>query len=193
MRIFVGFLSVFASFAVGLSSKPCTTKLGFVGTCKPITECEYITNLLNLGDLSDLTPCESDGSVGVFCCPATNDNSTKPTLPKSCQKIIDLKERLTPNLLNYNENSPTISIAELPHMAQVMFPEKGFVGAGVLISEKFVLTSARAVYIRRSMPVVRLGKVIGSLNWENLLMTKDFYDVVCRRRSMLQTMLLSWT
>jgi hypothetical protein len=160
MRSFVGFVNFVASFALVFCSKPCATKLGLSGTCEPITECEYITNLLNLGDLSDLTPCEFDGSVGVFCCPANHKNSTKSSLSRSCQKLVALKERLTPSLAVYNEKSPTISIGELPFMAQVMFPEKGFVGAGVLVSDKFVLTSAHVVYFRRSIPVVRLGKVV---------------------------------
>lgn len=162
MKMFLG-LMIFLGCSAWISgSKPCTTKLGHEGTCEPITECEYITNLLDLGDLTDLTPCESDGSVGVFCCPMSHQNINKKTLTKSCRKIIDLKQRLKPNRVSYNVNSPTSSIAELPHMAQVMFPEKGFVGAGVLVSEKFVLTSAHVVYSRRSMPIVRLGKV----NWQ---------------------------
>lgn len=161
MKNFVGFV-IFVTSSVTFASKLCTTKLGLSGTCQPITDCDYLTSLLNLGDFSDLTPCESDGSVGVFCCPLNHDISTEPAFCKSCQKIIDLKERLSPNLKTYNENSTKISTAELPHMAQVIFPEKGFVGAGVLISEKFVLTSANVVYTRRSIPVVRLGKV----NWQ---------------------------
>lgn len=156
-------LAVFCAFcAVTCEWDPCMTKLGLAGTCRPITECESLTELLNVGDLTDLTPCEFDGSVGFFCCPLQPKNSPSSTLSRSCLKLVDLKERLTPNLTNYNENSSTVATGELPHMAQVMFSEKGFVGAGALISEKFVLTSAHIVYVRLSMPFVRLGKVIAS-------------------------------
>lgn len=157
MKVFVIFVKI---CAVAFGLQPCTTKLGLIGSCKPITECEYLTDLLNLGDFSDLTSCDFDGSVGVFCCPLQHKNATNSSnLSQSCQKLVDLKEQLTPNLTSYNENSSTISIGELPHMVQVMFPEKGFVGAGALISEKFVLTSAHVVYVRQSLPFVRLAKV----------------------------------
>jgi hypothetical protein len=162
MRIFKVFVLFSAIFAVTLGSQPCTTKLGLVGSCKPIIECEYLTDLLNLGDFSDLTSCDFDGSVGVFCCPLQRKTATNSNLRQSCLKLIKLKEKLKPNLKTYNEVSSIISIGELPHIAQVMFPEKGFVGAGALISEKFVLTSAHVVYVRRNMPFVRLGKVIDS-------------------------------
>lgn len=140
--------------------EPCTTKLGLSGTCKPITECTYVTDLLNSGDITDLTPCDFDGTVGVFCCPTDYSNSTSSQLCKSCLKLMTLKDQLMPSMSNYNEKSSTISVGELPHMAQVMFPEKGFVGSGALISERFVLTAAHIVYTRRSLPTVRLGKVI---------------------------------
>lgn len=158
MKFVIIFVAIFeASFG----SLPCMTKLGLIGNCKPITKCEYLTDLLNLGDFSDLTSCDFDGSVGVFCCPVIHKNALNSSnLSQSCQKLVDLKERLTPNLTSYNEKSSKISIGELPHMVQVMFPEKGFVGAGALISEKFVLTSAHVVFVRLSLPFVRLGKVI---------------------------------
>lgn len=156
MKVFVFFVGICATT---FASQPCTTKLGLIGSCKPITDCEYITDLLNLEDFSDLTPCDFDGSVGVFCCPLQHKNATISHLSQSCQKLVDLKERLTPNLISYNENSSKISIGELPHMVQVMFPQKGFVGAGVLISEKFVLAAAHIVFNRLSLPFVRLGKV----------------------------------
>lgn len=139
---------------------PCTTKLGFSGTCKPITECSYVTDLLNSGDFADLSPCDFDGTVGVFCCPTDHSNRKSSHLNKSCRKLINLKEQLMPNIVSYHEKSSIISVGELPHMAQVMFPEKGFVGSGALVSERFVLTAAHIVYTRRSLPTVRLGKVI---------------------------------
>lgn len=137
----------------------CTTKSGLVGTCKSITDCLYLTDMLNAGDLNDLTSCDLDGTVGVFCCPLNQASAIQPTLSESCRKILDLKQQLLPNLIDYGARSSETSTRELPFMVQVMFPEKGFVAAGALISEKFVLTSARAVFVRRSMPIVRLGKV----------------------------------
>lgn len=160
MKRFVVLVVLCAVCAVTCGLHPCMTKQGLTGKCRPITECESLTERLNIGDLTDLTPCDFDGSVGFFCCPLQHKNTSSSSLSQSCLKLVDLKERLTPNLSNYNES--TSATGELPHMAQVMFSEKGFVGAGALISEKFVLTSAHIVYFRRSLPFVRLGKVIES-------------------------------
>lgn len=166
LRIAMKCLKVLAAlvlcFSINIASEvPCSTKLGFRGSCLPITDCPYVTELFKSDDLNDLTPCESDGSVGYFCCPSRNSSSSTPSfLSESCRKMLKMKEQLTPNITSYDEKSLTVSIGELPHMVQVMFPEKGFVGAGVLISEKFALTSAHVVYVRRSMPIIRLGKVI---------------------------------
>jgi hypothetical protein len=157
---------------------PCTTKLSFDGVCKPITDCLYLMDLLNAGDFGDLTSCDFDGSVGVFCCPSIYSNSTPSSISESCQKIIKLKEQLRVNTTSYDQKSSSISTGKFPHMAQVILPGKGFVGAGALISEKFVLTSAHIVFIRRSLPIVRLGKVIkGNLkqSLDNYLSTRFYF------------------
>lgn len=153
MRRIIEILLLFCAFVKCSSSTGCVTKFGVVGTCKAITECESI-----LDNLNDLSPCDFDGSIGIFCCP----NSLNPmheNITKSCRKNLKMREQLQPNIVNYDKDSMTSSISELPHMVQVIFSEKGFVGAGVLLSENFVLTSAHIIYVRTSMPVVRLGKV----------------------------------
>lgn len=139
---------------------PCITNLGLNGTCMPITDCRYVTDQLNAGDLRDLTPCETDGTVGIFCCPTDVKVNSEIKFSESCKQIITLKDQLNPKMTKYRENVSNISTGELPFMVQVHFPNKGLVGAGALISEKFVLTSAHIVYVRLSMPFVRLGKVI---------------------------------
>lgn len=160
MVAFKVFLFVMMKVSMNLSAdSSCVMKLGLVGVCKPITVCLYLTEMLNAGDFSDLTPCDLDGTVGVFCCPTSQTNATQLTLSETCQKIMDLKQQLQPNFVDYDAMSSVSTIRELPFMAQIMFIEKGFVGAGALISEKFVLTSARVVFVRRSMPIVRLGRV----------------------------------
>lgn len=160
MVAFKVFLLVMMKVSSNLSvESSCATKSGLVGTCEPITDCLYLTEMLNAGDFSDLTSCDLDGTVGVFCCPTNQTNSPQSTLSESCRKILELKQQLLPNFVEYDTTSSVSSIRELPFMAQVVFPKKGFVGAGALISEKFVLTSARVVFVRRSMPIVRLGRV----------------------------------
>lgn len=156
-------LLILSIVSIGLAlNVPCSTKKGFIGTCRPITDCDYISDQLeNNGDFTDLTPCSSNGTVGIFCCP---ENPSSEAPGESCRKIIKLKQQLLPNITSYNKQSKTVATSELPFMVQVMFPEKGFVGAGVLISEKFVLSSAHIVFIRQSMPTVRIGKV-WQLNW----------------------------
>lgn len=142
---------------------PCVTKSGLVGTCKPITQCLFITDLLNEGNFGDLTACDvHDGSVGIFCCPMNNTNKSNSNINESCLKILNLKEQLAPKVTQYDGKSSRVTVGELPFMAQIFFPEKGFVGSGALISEKFVVSAAHVVYVRRSLPIVRLGKVIAS-------------------------------
>lgn len=128
----------------------CTTKHGVLGSCRPITDCLYDNDV---GSLNDLTPCDKVGEVGIFCC----IDSSSRNYSKLCEKAMNLRKDL--NISSYNEESSTITVGQLPHMAAVYFHEKGFVGAGVLLNEKFVLTSAHTVYVRRSLPFVRLGKV----------------------------------
>lgn len=167
MVAFKVFLLVMMKVSMNLSvDSSCATKSGLVGVCKPITDCLYLTEMLNAGDFSDLTSCDLDGTVGVFCCPTNQINATQMVLSASCQKILEMKQQLLPNFVEYDAMSLISSIQELPFMAQIMFPEKGFVGAGALISEKFVLTSARVVFVHRSMPIVRLGRVSWVKNWK---------------------------
>lgn len=168
-------------------AKPCTTKLGLSGTCESITECDYAMGLLNSGDISDLTSCDFDGTVGVFCCPKDYSNSTSH-LNKSCQKLLNLKDQLLPNIVPHSENSTMISVGEFPHMAQVMLPERGFVGSGALVSEKFVLTAAHIVYARRSLPTVRLGKVNKAINWLELNFITQQTEFNFRLHSTTETM-----
>lgn len=154
------FLLVMMKVSMNLSvESSCATKSGLVGVCKPITDCFYLTEMLNAGDFSDLTSCDLGGTVGVFCCPTIQTNTTHTNFSESCRKILQLRQQLLPNFVDYDATSSVPSIQELPFMAQVMFPKKGFVGAGALISEKFVLTSARVIFVRQSMPIVRLGRV----------------------------------
>jgi len=161
-------LAIIAFQVVTTAAKQaCTTKAGQSGVCESISDCPFLLDLLNSGDLSDLTTCDSDGSVGIFCCPQTN--FTQIANSKSCQRIVDLRDQLKPELSEYKSNSTTASVGEVPFVAQIFLAEKGFVGVGALISERFVLTAAHVVYRRLSLPSVRLGKVIKALTFESLL------------------------
>lgn len=152
--------------SIAASSK-CTTKSGSDGNCKPIIDC---LNLLNDsdGDFADLTPCTSSdvGIIGEFCCPLTRSNisSRDSYLSESCRKLVQLKEQLNPKLIDFGMNSmPSsvgVKVGELPFMAQIIeSDESKYLGAGALISEKFVLTSAHIVFGLQKLPTVRLGKV----------------------------------
>lgn len=127
----------------------CETKHGIKGTCIPITDCPHLTELLNAGDVSDLTNCHFDGIIGLFCCPTTNISSTNLRVTESCKRIIERRDHDGINVASATS-----------FMAQIFLLESGYVGSGVLVSELFILTSANIVYTRRSMPTVRLGKVI---------------------------------
>ena len=162
------FVILVAKVSLTLASS-CTTKSGLVGICKPITECFYLTELLSAsGDFSDLTPCNSNGTVGVFCCPLNHLSVNHSVLSKPCQRIMELNDSLKPSIVRLTK-STLVSFGELPFIAQIIFPEKGFVGTGALVSEKFVLTAAHVVYIRKSMPTVRLGKVRNNSQSRRLL------------------------
>ena len=134
-------------------NESCTLKSGIVGTCKPITECDVILTALYSHALSHLQSCKFTGEIGIYCCPISSSKISSK-LTHSCQKIIKTKEVLRINSTKYDRES-----SMFPFMTQIFISDKGFVGSGVLLSEKFVLTSAHAVYVRRSMPIVRLGMV----------------------------------
>lgn len=143
----------------------CVTKLGVKGTCKPISDClSLIAQLKSYEGLDDLSSCASDNNDSLFCCPSTYLPAKFSRSNKLCDNIEKLRYQLMPNIPVYNKNSSSISIGELPFIAQVIFPERGFVGVGVLISSNFLLTSAHILLHRRSMPIIRLGKVIRSIN-----------------------------
>ena len=134
-------------------NKTCILKSQAVGICMPITECDIILETLSSGDLSYLQSCQFTGEIGIYCCPLHSSETVIPKLAPLCQKSIQIEKKLRIN------NTEVSSIAELSFMVQILLREKDFVSAGVLLSEKFVLTSAHTVYVRRSMPIVRLGKV----------------------------------
>ncbi|KAG5683201.1 hypothetical protein PVAND_012497 [Polypedilum vanderplanki] len=157
MKIILVFMLCVKIFHCSVINLHCITKTGHEGTCKSITDCEAFNQNLNEDDINDMSPCDFDGSIGIYCCP----NFVHPLLPqltKSCNKTLRIKDQMKPHFADFNENSKISSINELPFMVQVMLLEKGFVGSGVLINEKFVLTSAHAVYFRKSMPICRFGK-----------------------------------
>lgn len=158
-------------FTIADFSSSCKTKSGSDGICKPISECSILRDLLSNSntDLFDLTPCiiskrDRIGIIGEFCCPLTkpsNNSSQDSYLSESCRKLVELKEQLKPKLIDFSKNSMSavgVKAGELPFIAQIILDET-FLGAGALVSEKFVLTSAHIVHALQSLPTIKLGKV----------------------------------
>ncbi|CAG9802236.1 unnamed protein product [Chironomus riparius] len=144
--IFVGIVKLCSAV-----NETCILKSRTVGICKPIIKCDVILETLTSGDLSYLQSCQTKGEIGIYCCPLHLSKSG-PKLSPLCQKSIQIKENLRINSTEISSN------AELPFLVQILSSDKDFIGCGVLLSKKFVLTSAHAVYVRRTMPIVRFGK-----------------------------------